>query len=175
MSCISKLAAALAAVPVDQSCTATAVAALYVSGHAAARQISPGLPDAMYNESYDQKLRPAALQQHLPRACMPVLAWLAAGLSSGLPPAASQQAHEMACVLLGVVALVVPPSLEAPQAPPTPAELIEAWRLLLQELGPSIGAGVHAYALVDAVLYQHCTAPPSLSCKVLCCTAPVAS
>jgi hypothetical protein len=112
MDCVKNLKAALNAVPVDTSCTAAAVAALFVSGHAAARQISPGLPDAMYNEAYNEELREAAAQQQLPGACMPVLAWLASGLSSGLPPAASVQAHEMACVLLGVVALVLPPSLD---------------------------------------------------------------
>jgi hypothetical protein len=38
---------------------------------------------------------------------MPVLTWLAAGLRSGLPPSATQQAHEMACALLGVVSGVL--------------------------------------------------------------------
>jgi hypothetical protein len=38
---------------------------------------------------------------------LPVLAWLAAGLRSGLPPAATQQAHELACALLGVMTQVL--------------------------------------------------------------------
>jgi hypothetical protein len=50
--------------------------------------------------------------QRLPAACMPVLAWLAAGLRSGLPPAAHQQALEMTSMLLGVVSLVVPDSVK---------------------------------------------------------------
>jgi len=39
---------------------------------------------------------------------MPVLAWLAAGLCTGLPPAATQQAYEMACALMGVVTAMLP-------------------------------------------------------------------
>jgi hypothetical protein len=40
-------------------------------------------------------------------AILPVLAWLAAGLRSRLPPAATQQAHELTCALLGVVSRVL--------------------------------------------------------------------
>jgi hypothetical protein len=54
----------------------------------------------------------ACAEQKVPGACLPVLGWLAAGLRSGLPPAATQQAHEMACMLLGVVARVLPDSLQ---------------------------------------------------------------
>jgi hypothetical protein len=43
---------------------------------------------------------------------MPVLAWLAEGLSSGLPPAASRQAIELACTLLSVVSQVLPSSMQ---------------------------------------------------------------
>jgi hypothetical protein len=67
----------------------------------------------LYQAAHDEQLQEAAAHMQLPRACMPVLAWLAAGLSSGLPPVATQQAHEMTCALIGVMVLVVPMSMEA--------------------------------------------------------------
>jgi hypothetical protein len=98
MSSIKKLKAALAAVPVGELCTPAAVEALYDAGHAILRQLSPSDKDPVDECG----------QQQLPGACMPVLVWLAAGLRSGLSPAATKQAHEMACSLLGVVSRVFP-------------------------------------------------------------------
>jgi hypothetical protein len=74
---------------------------------------------------------------------MPVLVWLAAGLSgSGLPPAAKRQAHEMACVLLGVVLQATPQSLLEKlfggDSSCTQKVQDKASRLLVQ-LGPDIG------------------------------------
>jgi hypothetical protein len=104
MSCVKKLKAALAAVPVGEPCTAAAVEVIYVSAHAASRQLSP----TDRRQAPADNLVEACAQQQLPRACMPVLAWLAAGLRSGLPPAATEQAHELACALLEVASRVLP-------------------------------------------------------------------
>jgi hypothetical protein len=128
----------MAAVPVSRPCTAEAIETLYVAGRAAALQLSPALPAAKASE----KLQQACTEQQLPGACMPVLAWLAAGLSSGLPPTAQQQAHEMACALLGVVSLVVPGSLQTDlwvKYPIRQNDQTKAERLL-QQLGANIGA-----------------------------------
>lgn len=103
MSSVTKLKAALAAVPVGRPCTAAAVGALHEAGTAAAQQLTDADTDR-------QKLldhMKTCLKQRLPLACLPVLTWLAAGLSSGLPPAATQQAYETACALLGVMGLVL--------------------------------------------------------------------
>jgi hypothetical protein len=73
---------------------------------------------------------------------MPVLGWLAAGLSSGLPPAACQQAHEMACVLLGVVSTAVPARLQTDlwaERSSGQTDRNKAVRLL-QQLGANVGA-----------------------------------
>lgn len=99
MSSAKKLRAALAAVPVGQPCTGAAVGALYAAGHATLKGSCGG---ATAQEVL--QLREALSQQGVPGACMPVLAWLAAGLRSSLPSAAVQQAHEMACLLLMVTA-----------------------------------------------------------------------
>jgi hypothetical protein len=141
MQPISQLGAALAAVPVAQPCTAAAVRALHVEGHAAARQLAPamylGMPAVAFME-----LQEACTRQQLPGACMPVLAWLADGLSSGLPAATSLQAHDMVCVLLGVVSLVVPSRLQTKlwdDAGCDQQTLDKAVRLL-QQLGGNLGA-----------------------------------
>jgi hypothetical protein len=77
----------------------------------------------------------ACVEQQLPGACMPVLAWLAAGLRSGLPPAATQQAHAMACALLGVVMRVLPDKGQlASTTEPSPMPL-ETRARLLEQLG----------------------------------------
>jgi hypothetical protein len=111
MECVKKLKAALAAVPVSQPCTAATVTALSVGAHDAAQQLVPLLSSAPLNYLLDSAVAEACSWQQLPAACMPVLAWLAAGLRSGLPAAAQRQAQEVACVLLGVLSLVVPGSL----------------------------------------------------------------
>jgi hypothetical protein len=70
---------------------------------------------------------------------MPVLAWLAAGLRSGLLPAATQQAHQLACALLEVVVGVLPADFRHAmdtQQDLTPQLKREANRLLKQ-LGPT--------------------------------------
>jgi hypothetical protein len=109
MSRVAKLKAALAAVPADQPCTPAAVKALHTAGHAAAQHIAAisQTPQASFEVLDD------CVEQGVPGACMPVLAWLAAGLRSGLPPAATQQAYAMACALLGVVTAVLPDHLRA--------------------------------------------------------------
>jgi hypothetical protein len=87
----------------------------------------------------------ACAQQGVPGACMPVLAWLAAGLRSGLPPVATQQAHELACALLGVVTAVLPHTLKQQlglQQDPNPQVRGKAV-LLLEQLGT---IGEHCYA-----------------------------
>jgi hypothetical protein len=144
MECITKLQAALAAVPVSQQPCTAAVRALHVAGHAAARQIFPAMYAGVELEA--PQMQQACSQQQLPGACMPVLAWLVTGLSSGLPLAASQQAHEMVCVLLGVVSVVVPKSVRHELWGPfthggTCSQSVkdEAVRLL-QQLGADTGA-----------------------------------
>jgi hypothetical protein len=92
MSCVRQLQAAIAAVPLSQPCTAAAVEALYAAGHAAARQLSP----VHFHPRPSASSQETCIQQQVPGACMPVLAWLAAGLRSGLPTAATYKAHEMA-------------------------------------------------------------------------------
>lgn len=141
MACVKHLRAALAAVPVAKPCTAAAVAALHVTGHAVAPQLfpwtSPGLR-AVARTHAPGELQYACVQQQLPGACMPVLAWLTDGLSSGLPAAASQQALEVACVLLAVVSLVVPADLDQMfwgDAPPLSQNIQRAAVRLLQQLG----------------------------------------
>jgi len=57
-------------------------------------------------------IQEASVQEHVPTACMPVLGWLANGLSSGLPPAATKQAYELACAMLGVVYRQLPWSIQ---------------------------------------------------------------
>lgn len=114
MSCVEKLRSALAAVPVDQACTGAAVGALFTAGHVAARDITN---DVGKTPQEMRLLREACTQQQLPGACMPVLAWLASGLRSGLPATATQQAHEMACWLLKVVTRALPDIIERSEAP----------------------------------------------------------
>jgi hypothetical protein len=110
MTTVKKLKAALAAVPLQEPCTAGAVDALHTAGAAAFRILTG---EDLHSKAAAQLLD-ACAHQGLPGACMPVLTWLAAGLRSGLPPAATQQAHEMACALLWVVSQVV--SFETQQA-----------------------------------------------------------
>jgi hypothetical protein len=122
MSAINRLKTALAAVPLKEPCSATAVAALHAAGAAAFRTLTGvdcrGEPAT--------ELLNACAQQAVPGACMPVLAWLAAGLRSSLPPAATQQAHEMACALLRLVSQAVPSETQkeleklGPQEEPSP-------------------------------------------------------
>jgi hypothetical protein len=111
--CVNKLKAALAAVPVSQPCTAAAVAALAIGAHDVAQAIGPVFSVTSPLQLVSSATVDACAWQQLPAACMPVLTWLADGLSSGLPPAAQQQAVYIACLLLVVVSLVVPDSLEA--------------------------------------------------------------
>jgi hypothetical protein len=101
---VTKLKAALAAVPATQPCTPAAVKALHTAGHGAAQHIAAvrRTPLASVQVLAD------CLTEEVPGACMPVLAWLAAGLCTGLPPAATQQAYEMACALMGVVTAMLP-------------------------------------------------------------------
>jgi hypothetical protein len=108
MAPLERLRLALAAAPVGQPCTAEAVDTLYTAAYAAVRQVAP----------LDRSLLPpvdiqeASVQEHVPTACMPVLGWLANGLSSGLPPAATKQAYELACAMLGVVYRQLPWSIQ---------------------------------------------------------------
>lgn len=104
MTTVKKLKAALAAVPLQEPCTAGAVDALHTAGAAAFRILTG---EDLHSKAAAQLLD-ACAHQGLPGACMPVLTWLAAGLRSGLPSGATQQAHEMACALLGVVTSVLP-------------------------------------------------------------------
>jgi hypothetical protein len=110
--CVRKLKDALAAVPVSQPCTAAAVAALSIGAHDLAEAFHPLFSVTTPLRLNSSRAVDACAWQQLPSACMPVLAWLADGLGSGLPPAAQQQALYMMCLLLLVVSLVVPTSLE---------------------------------------------------------------
>jgi hypothetical protein len=127
MISVERLQAALAAVPVNQSCTGGAVGTLFTAGRAAAQQIANGSTTAQEQ----MQVRKACCQQQLPGACMPVLAWLAAGLRSGLSATATQQAHEMACVLLWVVSRSMPDDVESSQGNVGQHETA----LILQQLG----------------------------------------
>jgi hypothetical protein len=102
MSCVKTLKAALAAAPVDKPCTDEAVAVLFEAGYDASQQLSPKNPATP--PAVD--LTEACAQEGVPGACMPVLAWLAAGLRNSLSPDGIELAHEMACALLGVVSRV---------------------------------------------------------------------
>jgi hypothetical protein len=114
MKCVKKLKAALAAVPVSsQPCTAAAVATLFVGTRDARQQLVPVLSQTAIMQPVSDMAEEVASQQ-LPGACMPVLAWLEAGLRSGLPAPARQQALDLASVLLGVVTLAIPGSLLQP-------------------------------------------------------------
>jgi hypothetical protein len=117
MECVKKLKAALAAVPVSQPCTPADVAKLSAGARDASQQLflmlsltSPSL--LMPTQPLITAVAEGCSWQQLPSACTPVLAWLADGLCSGLPAADHQEAYEMACLLLGVVSLVIPGSLE---------------------------------------------------------------
>jgi hypothetical protein len=109
--------------------------------------------------------------QRLPAACMPVLAWLAAGLGSGLPPAAQQQALDLVSVLLGVVSLVVPDSVKgrvwsgAMYTPEVLAAEADALRLLhtLGSLGAWLRPGGKLLGLVAGNSPPQC---PSWPCCV---------
>lgn len=103
MSTVCRLRAALAAVPVQHPCTAEAVQALHAEGSAPART----LVDVNRQDADESRVLDTSIQQAVPGACMPVLTWLAAGLRSGMSLSATQQAHEMACLLLGVVSRVL--------------------------------------------------------------------
>jgi hypothetical protein len=113
MELVRKLKAALAAVPVSQPCTAAAVAALSIGAHDLAEELQHMFSVRTPLQFESSPVVDACAWQQLPSACMPVLAWLADGLDSGLPPAAQQQALYMSCFLLMVVSLVIPISLEA--------------------------------------------------------------
>jgi hypothetical protein len=72
---------------------------------------------------------------------MPVLTWVADGLSSGLPSAVRQQALEVACMLLAVVSLV-PGVLELQLSQGViPPQVTQETARLLQQLG-AFGAWV---------------------------------
>jgi hypothetical protein len=141
MDCVKKLKAALAAVPVSQPCTAAAVAALSVGAHDAAERLVPWLSQTPATDGSFSDVAEACASQQLPAACMPVLAWLADGLRSGLPAATQQQALNVASVLLGVVSVTVPDSEKgrvwngAMYTPEVLAAEADA-RRLLQTLGP---------------------------------------
>jgi hypothetical protein len=66
---------------------------------------------------------------------MPVLAWLGDGLSSGLGPAVSQQALEVACMLLGVVALAAGALNERRSQGRLPPHVAQEAARLLRQLG----------------------------------------
>jgi hypothetical protein len=160
MSCVARLQAALAAVPVQQPCTAAAVGAASIAGADAAAEVAA--PD---------RTQPAVLQaveacrhQGVPGACMPVLAWLAAGLRKGLPPAATEEAHNLACSLLGVVCGVLPRILQVQMgAVPLPNPQVPAGAVrLLEQLGPAGGSTLHVMLIAHVL----CTGAAALPCHV---------
>jgi hypothetical protein len=149
MSCVEKLRAALAAVPVGEPCTAAAVGALYEAGYEASQQLSPNNRRQVPVED----VRETCSQQAVPGACMPVLAWLAAGLRSDLPSSATQQAHGMACALLGVVSRVLSDTalreLGKPGGPDP--QVMHTAKGALEQLGPFGRPLQHGWELCVAV------------------------
>lgn len=144
MECLESLGKALGSVPSSQPCTAAAVRALHSRVEAAAQQLFPelvpGLRLAAGAVDYG-RLREACTRQQLPGSCMPVLTWVADGLSSGLPSAVRQQALEVACMLLAVVSLV-PGVLELQLSQGViPPQVTQETARLLQQLG-AFGAWV---------------------------------
>jgi hypothetical protein len=134
MPLLERLRLALASAPVAEPCTAAAVGTLYTAAYAAARQVAPAerllLPD--------EELEEACAQEQVPTACVPVLGWLAKGLSSGLPPAASKQAYNLACALLGVLFRQLPWRIQGQlyAGPNAGAPVKREADLLLRQLGP---------------------------------------
>jgi hypothetical protein len=93
---------------------------------------------------------------------MPVLVWLAIGLRSGLPPAATEKAHEMACALLGVVSAVLPDEMTqalAQQQHFSQPDIMQTASSMVAQLG-SVGKGTNSFAGTQA----HCTWWPHPVC-----------
>jgi hypothetical protein len=139
MASLNDFSRALASVPVSQPCTAAAVRALHFRVLAAAQQLFPELSPGLRLVAGAAEfgiLREACAQQQLPGACLPVLAWLGDGLSSSsLAPAVSQQAVEVACMLLGAVSLA-PGKLEVQLSSGSlPPHVVQETARLLQQLG----------------------------------------
>lgn len=141
MPLLQRLRQALAAAPVAEPCTAAAVDTLYTAAYAAARQVSP----AERLQLPDEELEEACVQEQVPAACMPVLAWLAQGLSGELPLASTKQAYNLACALLGVVYRQLPWRIQRQlwSGPNVATPVKREGDLLLRRLGPR-GESPHA-------------------------------
>jgi hypothetical protein len=141
MARLERLRLALAAAPLGQPCTADAVGVLYTAAYAAARQVAPA--ERLLHPL--DELEEACVQEQVPSACLPVLAWLAEGLSSGLPPDFSRQAYDMACALLGVVYRQLPRSIQMQLWPNAAVGVRMTAGSLLRKLGPNGEQCWHLY------------------------------